>query len=567
MEIIFPGSRGENVGIESRNAITLVALDKADRAELRGLAITLLRADVPQVAAQEFLWNQVLDYRDKLGSQWSATSAQTTDEEFDSVLSKLTGRAQNEDVYGAALALAIVIKIREEQEADSQNGRTILALERDVDLLPFFSVATPRRNSTAFAEIALTDHTASVFALHPGSWIARVSLSGAFTCAKYVAALFAVSRSPDAAARHIKDEMRMLRENAGAYPLIRLDSSDAKTALAGAKGVIIFLHGLMSTDLGTFDGFISRWLNPGLTSLPSIASIQLSHRELPQKARQAIRDSIALVGWPHDTLTKIRVNAQDLVDLIDSLLGKSDCPIAFVCHSRGGLLARATAQMLFDKNEVWTKRICGAITFGTPHGGADFAEHPMAGVGAYLLAAHGAGLVPGLMDALAYIKQRGVVDGIRDLRRPSAPSPNFLEDLRASESAGAPHGQRRLRVATIAGNYKPDPSAQSVLRSIARRYVDAYTGQEANDLVVTADSAVAAHTIDPPPAETNCDHFTYFTDAQSSMPHVDDAIRQLWDCFNLANIIGPLLNEREPVGGIDVQEKTVTIGGTTLPRR
>jgi hypothetical protein len=566
MEIIYPGRPGENAGIESFNALVLVAMSKADRDELRGLAITLLRTDVPPLAAQEFLWTQVLEYGDRARAEWSVISAKTTDEEFDTTLAKHAGHAPHKDIYGAAVALAIALKLREEQEAASERGSTVLKLEKDVDLLPFFAVARPRRTGTAFAEIKLTDHTASIFALHPGSSIARILLSGGFTCAKYAAALFASSRSPDAAARHMMNEMRLLRENAGAYPLMRLDDPTAKTALAHAKAVIVFLHGLMSTDLGTFDGFINRWLNPRLTSLPAMASMQLSARELPPQALQAIKDSVPLVGWPHDTLTKIDVNAQDLVDLIDDLLGTVDCPIAFVCHSRGGLLARATAQMLYDKNDVWKKKICCAITFGTPHEGADFAEHPMAGIGTYLLAAQGAGLVPGVMDALAYIKQRGVVDGIRDLRPRSAPNPNFLQELRQRESAAVPHGQRRLPIITIAGNYQP--AAQSTLRSIAQSYINTYTGQEANDLVVTVPSASAAHIADDSlPAQTaNCDHFTYFANAESDMPHIDTVIGRLWDCFNLTSIVGPLLKERAPVGAIEVQEKTVTIGGITLPR-
>src|ERR1041385_3662935 len=147
MEIIYPGRPGENAGIESFNALVLVAMSKADRDELRGLAITLLRTDVPPLAAQEFLWTQVLEYGDRARAEWSVISAKTTDEEFDTTLAKHAGHAPHKDIYGAAVALAIALKLREEQEAASERGSTVLKLEKDVDLLPFFAVARPRRTA------------------------------------------------------------------------------------------------------------------------------------------------------------------------------------------------------------------------------------------------------------------------------------------------------------------------------------------------------------------------------------------------------------------------------------
>ena len=116
------------------------------------------------------------------------------------------------------------------------------------------------------------------------------------------------------------------------------------------KGVIIFVHGLLSTDLGTFDGFIRRWQNPVPPKLPEDFleknSSLMWKTELPKKAQWAIEEAVALVGWPHDTLTSIDQNALDLARLIDERLSGFDFKIAFVCHSRGGLVARATAEKL-----------------------------------------------------------------------------------------------------------------------------------------------------------------------------------------------------------------------------
>lgn len=58
--------------------------------------------------------------------------------------------------------------------------------------------------------------------------------------------------------------------------------------------------------------------------------------------------SVYVLGWPHDTLAPVKVNAQHLAEMIERLLGASGLPIVFVCHSRGGLVARAAAVALLQ---------------------------------------------------------------------------------------------------------------------------------------------------------------------------------------------------------------------------
>ena len=40
--------------------------------------------------------------------------------------------------------------------------------------------------------------------------------------------------------------------------------------------------------------------------------------------------------------------------------------VAFVCHSRGGLVARRTAVELLEASHVWRPRLRACVTFGTP---------------------------------------------------------------------------------------------------------------------------------------------------------------------------------------------------------
>jgi hypothetical protein len=85
----------------------------------------------------------------------------------------------------------------------------------------------------------------------------------------------------------------------------------------GKERVILFLRGFMSTDVGTFD---------------------LPIRQIEQQRSLA---DVQIVGWPHDMLAPIKVNAQDLAELIETRLGSSGLPLMFMCHLRGGLVARA----------------------------------------------------------------------------------------------------------------------------------------------------------------------------------------------------------------------------------
>src|SRR5262249_45357497 len=194
---------------------------------------------------------------------------------------------------------------------------------------------------------------------------------------------FGVALFPKAPSRRQGSLVEALRARAVGRNLPRLErvSSDD---LKGKQGVVLLLHGLMSTDVGTFDSLINE-----IEPERSLANMHI-------------------VGWPHDTLAPIEVNARKLAKLIETHLGPSGLPIVFVCHSRGGLVARAAAVELLEPNPGWADRLKGAVTFGTPHEGAELAEcaDEFLGKVLLLLTIRQTGRVVPLVDALIAVRKR-----------------------------------------------------------------------------------------------------------------------------------------------------------------
>ncbi|MGH7931495.1 MAG: DUF7379 domain-containing protein, partial [Candidatus Binatia bacterium] len=191
-------------------------------------------------------------------------------------------------------------------------------------------------------------------------------------------------------AEKLVEDLRDARKPTAQFPdLPRLDGLDRKL-LQGKKGVIVLLHGLFSTDLGTFDGFIERWKEPPkIDGFLELKRLRLLWRErFPDREKQpdepseedfsnafraALENDYLIVGWPHDTLTRIRVNADSLFENVHTKLGLDSPPIALLCHSRGGLVARKTAVIMHRKGGDWAGKVRLCVTFGTPHKGADLA--------------------------------------------------------------------------------------------------------------------------------------------------------------------------------------------------
>ena len=291
---------------------------------------------------------------------------------------------------------------------------------------------------------------------------------------------FGVALFPIAHSKRRANVVEALRDQTNGLRLPRLEIIQPSD-LDDKTGVVIFLHGLMSTDVGTFDEFAR-----ALGTYPNFGQ------------------SLLLVSWPHDTLAPIAANAEDLSVLIEQKLGRSSLPLAFVCHSRGGLVARKTAVELIEIDKGrWQSRLRAMVTFGTPHNGAELAEAGDEFLGKLLLAytvARQGGVVP-LVDALWSVKDHKKLAGVTDLR-PRSSGGDFLRDLRKAEGRIAKKaGAVPLRLFAVGGDARTD----SLGAMLSRRYF----GGAAHDLIVTLESSTPAAA--ELRAETTCDHFGYFS--------------------------------------------------------
>lgn len=270
--------------------------------------------------------------------------------------------------------------------------------------------------------------------------------------------------------------------NAVAVALPRLETLQA-SQLDGKTGVVIFLHGLMSTDVGTFDALV---------------------RAIKQ---DGVGGNWLLVSWPHDTLTSIASNADDLAVLIEEQLGQSSLPIAFVGHSRGGLVARRTVvELLKVAKERWLPRLRGLVTFGTPHHGAELAEAGDEMIGKLLLVytiATQAGAVP-LVDALWTIKDSKKLAGVSDLR-PRGGKGEFLHRLRKAEGKIVGQvGAMPLPLWAVGGSVKDG----GLFGMLSGRYL----GGDSHDLIVALSSTMPNGSRERQP--TTCNHFGYFDERE-----------------------------------------------------
>lgn len=260
---------------------------------------------------------------------------------------------------------------------------------------------------------------------------------------------------------------RIAQEDLPILDLTRLDDVKAGT-LNNRSLILILIHGLLSTDIGTFDELLRR-----ITRQPS---------DRP--------DDIIAIGWPHDTLTSIADNGHQLADLIHERIGVSGPDIAFVCHSRGGLVARETALRLYQTSPKYRMALRGAITLGTPHEGMDLASYSEDKFLSYfvcILAGRVSGRIATLSQILQYRSHQtdGVIHGIHDLRPPSGPG--FIASLKDREKAdeGKDAGTtRQLNLITVGGDYRDSTSTASIL---ATRFFGADIH---HDLVVPMSSSI-----------------------------------------------------------------------------
>ncbi len=330
---------------------------------------------------------------------------------------------------------------------------------------------------------------------HRGSLIVRL-LKGTLKVPGFAITLWSGrGLAPSDRAENLVEDMRQKAQTLPAVEqLRRLDKWHGD--INHLQAIIIFLHGLFSTDIGVFDGLI---------------------RKLKEDAE--INNRVAMVGWPHDTLGGIAANAQMLRELIEDVVGPEGPSVAFVCHSRGGLVARSAAVHLLRNGPRWKNQLRGCVTFGTPHEGASLAEDPYEFIGV-LLAVQSFRKANGfasLADSLYYLKHDETLSGVKDLR-PSREESNFLYQLREDERRVAPEGQKRTLEVFAIGGVASTFGLPRALSWIVNR---ALRGDQ-HDLVVKFSSSASKFL--GKTAQSHCDHFSYFADSEASKPYFNEAI-------------------------------------------
>jgi hypothetical protein len=328
--------------------------------------------------------------------------------------------------------------------------------------------------------------------LHKGSIWATLR-QGTVSVAKYAVSLLpARGILPSQRTGRLVEDLRTRARAKSSRPdFERLDKLTDKD-LKRRHSAIVFVHGLLSTDVRVFDALIDRLL-----------------KEYP-----AFTDGYILTGWPHDTLTSIETNGDELAAEIMRLARGGVRSFAFVCHSRGGLVARSAAEKIYRKGPKWRQHLRGCLTFGTPHQGAALAELPEKLLGA-LTVLQAFRSADGFASAADMLNLPRPIKGIEDLRPPRGGG-TFLEELRRNESAQAgEYEERLLSIFAIGGNVNKRDTLGQVVANYAH-------GGAPNDLIVETASSIPHLFRAVPP--TDCDHFSYFSKEECAKQSVTDGI-------------------------------------------
>jgi pimeloyl-ACP methyl ester carboxylesterase len=279
------------------------------------------------------------------------------------------------------------------------------------------------------------------------------------------------------------NRLRGAADEATAYPLPRIDQLQPDKV--GNRGLVVLVHGLMGTDVGTF------------------GTLEQALVEEQEKRRRSKADSQFLVaGFPHDSVTtSVQNNAKSLATVLRDL---GNPRTALVCHSRGGLVARAAAAL--PKEFGLKPDIIATATFGTPHRGASLAESPSNfALSVLLWRASGQGRAVDLLaDLLCAYSIDGKLKGVEDLK-PSRGDPVYLDALAGLE-AEVPRGEgpQMLRVGGMA---KPT--------GVKKWLVERLLGGKDHDLVVETSSSLPADLRGNLEPLSGVNHFGYFASVRA----------------------------------------------------
>jgi hypothetical protein len=414
----------------------------------------------------------------------------------------------------------------------------------------------------------------AAFWIAPGSLLAGLSVGTVLKALKWgivVVSTF-TSASAEAAARTLVEN---LRTRAGLkstlHPLPRLDELAAaeRSALRERPVLVVFLHGLFGTDLKTFDGFIKRlWsatfedLDASLTRLASDAPLQprrpnagvealherfsraaaqgaeRARRTTDIEIRRFIERHVGLVGWPHDSLAPIETSATALAALLTREFG-AGVPkhVVFVCHSQGGLLARATAVELAQMKAPaakWLERVAAIATFGTPHEGAAIAEPGAQGgreMALYLMMLIGTRQAASAGDVLTLLGERSP-EGLEDLKPFNASTPRrknaYVRDLLKTESALEwPGGKHRPDMLLVGGRLDAAQEATWSTR-LSAAFIDHKLRHRDHDLVVELSSSTWNMVDSEVRVTVASDHLSYFDGAGDGRFALDVPVALVW---------------------------------------
>lgn len=458
----------------------------------------------------------------------------------------------------------------------------------DIELA--LAIADPMRPGAGETTIEVAA-PAAMLTLRPGSLIPGLGVQALLTGAGWAAAVVrktarAFTPLPAAAARRLVEEARARGSAHARHHVPRLDrlSGVEHAALRDASTVVILLHGLFSTDAGTFDGFIDRLRQADPMALGTVLeahardhaaaivfgagakeTIEERFRQhmaaalernpagmqafvLQGDLAQRLAARVAVVGWPHDTLTSIRANAGELADLIDRVFAGMETPprIAFVAHSRGGLVARATAAELLSSPSAnrWRDALAAIVTFGTPHDGAALAEHDARGLATYLLLAQSTGRVASIGDVLTYLDAR-TAEGLENLKPVNAVTESreqsFVDRLYERERGLRDAGGHRRPPLIAVGGRLDEEGRGGWRKRIAGVLVDRWLDQPDHDLVVELDSSTSPRPLPDVTMTVMSSHFEYFTTMAATHDWVFDiALASIWSTVDLATALADI---------------------------
>lgn len=255
--IFDEGHGAETVGAAAGGGLLTSAYSRSDLARFIEFCLSLRNAPPPvrflasgqqDDLALRHLYADLLAGGPSLARQ--EPSASPLEPRWRSQLDELSVAGAKDTFEGLILALAALFDIWDEPNNSEPQTRLLLAIAR------------PALPASESLELTFEAPSAALV-VQPGSLLARFAFERSIKGKGWIAAVVASGArlfiGPQAAGERLVEGARERAKSQGArYILPRLDRLDPREAKTLGEGqlVLIFLHGLFSTDVGTFDGLI-----------------------------------------------------------------------------------------------------------------------------------------------------------------------------------------------------------------------------------------------------------------------------------------------------------------------